>query len=92
MAARSRCKAGVVATVVASAISTIIVRSVGVMAPRSRPTFKTINCISPRVFIRTLSTVFHNYDDVFSGHATRPNSFALSLVNRATRSAGVNAH
>ena len=41
--------------VVTSAISTIIVNSVGEMTPRSRPTLSTMSSISPRVFISTPS-------------------------------------
>ncbi len=42
--------------------------------------------------IRSLSAVFHNYGDVFSGQAARPNSLALSLANRSARSTRVNVH
>ena len=38
--------------VVARAIRTIIANNVGEITPRSRPMFKTISSISPRVFIR----------------------------------------
>jgi hypothetical protein len=48
-----RRRSGVVAIVVTSAMMTIIVKSAGEMTPRSRPTFRTINCIRPRVFIST---------------------------------------
>ena len=41
---------------------------------------------------RSLSAVFHNYGDVFSGQAARLISLALSLVNRLARSTRVNAH
>ena len=44
---------GVVAIVVTMAMTTIIVKSVGEITPRSSPTFSTINSISPRVFIST---------------------------------------
>src|SRR5262249_35956549 len=43
---------GVVATVVTSAISTIVAKSVGETTPRSSPTFNTMSSIRPRVFIR----------------------------------------
>ena len=45
-------KIGVVAIVVAKAISTIIANSVGEMTPKSSPILSTINSISPRVFIK----------------------------------------
>src|SRR5450631_2431217 len=44
---------GVVMNVVASAMSTIIVKSVGERMPRSRPAFSITSSTSPRVFIRT---------------------------------------
>ena len=42
---------GDVIIVVASAISTIIAKSVGEITPRSRPMLSTISSITPRVFI-----------------------------------------
>ena len=44
-------RSGVVAIVVTRAMTTIIANNVGEMILRSSPMFKTINSISPRVFI-----------------------------------------
>jgi hypothetical protein len=44
------------------------------------------------VYACSLSTVFHNYGDVFSGQAARLSSFAFSLANISARSARVNVH
>src|SRR5439155_14181283 len=51
----TRRSSGVVAIVVAKAISTSMANSVGEINPRSRPMLSTISSISPRVFMSTPS-------------------------------------
>src|SRR4030095_3861311 len=62
---------GVVAIVVASAMRTIIVNSVGEMTPSSSPTFKTMSSISPRVFINTPSPAPARHPQPVTRAATR---------------------
>ncbi len=61
----SSCRIGIVASVVATAMRTNMVKSVGERTPSSSPTFSTINSIRPRVFIRMpRAAASHRFDPV----------------------------
>ena len=88
----NRRRIGVVAMVVARAIRTIMANKVGEITPRSRPMFKTISSISPRVFIRMPSEAEVRESSPVNFAATNvpPNfpTVATMIINKQNHQSG----